>query len=374
MQDEVLQKLLQATWSAPVFGDSFNNGAKAQVVVDQINQIHNGAAEDLAGYIGLGEPKLKQVQVNNIVKQIIPKTISFCPALAAGEITDTAKLRSVAVAIGLMYWGDQSTDRGDKNMALAIKALQSKEINLPNEAQPKLNALSHIRTQIGKFAKPEDIDIVYDCFVGQVLLNEVKLSELSYQYLLATDKPTFLETHAWQIAKLMVVDAGFPSVSSSLYAIYRWQNPDLPSLPQLYSEPEITKLLQICNAVVRAADELGDWQMDSGQNSEWGIFTINLFNQAHPKLVEEFLKMAYIKPTKRLVNAFVDFHRDAASRRRCGEFIMSALFDHVKSHIKNLPLNIKDRHKLYITLCKRVLEIGKVNQLGDVALAGVKDR
>ncbi|HSE29276.1 MAG TPA: hypothetical protein VLA77_01690 [Candidatus Saccharimonadales bacterium] len=369
MQSDILVKLLNQTWSSPVFGDSFIN-VNQKAVIAQIKQITNGVKNDLTKIIGMGMPELTQDQVNEIVGQIVPKTVSFCPALTAGEITDTKKLQAAATAIGVMYWGDQTMDRGDMSMPFALKRLGGQNVDVPAEirylVEARLEALRQIEAQIAFFAKSEDVEIVLSCFVEQVLANEVKLHELSLRYLRAQNKDKFITSNAKEIARLMVVDAGFPSVSSSLYAIYRHENARLIPLSQLYADMQITTLLQICNAVVRAADEFGDWKMDRGHDAKWGIFVINLFNQANHALINEFLSLAEIKPTLQITDAFLNF---AENREKNGAFLMKVFFDHIKEHIKNLPEHTAKKNEHYILLCKRVLEIGKVNELGDIELS-----
>lgn len=371
MQSQVLKNLLNQTWASPVFGDSFDSSVNSQAVFKQISEISGGVQAELFKVIRSGMPELTEQQVAKIVGQIVPKTVSFCPALTAGEIADSKKLQAVATAIGIMYWGDQTTDRGDEAMPFAIRLLGGLKTDVPPELREKvgvrLKSLKQIEVQIKLFARPEDVKIVLDCFIGQVLLREVRMQELSMQYLKSTNKAAFLASNAPEISELMVITAGLPSVGSSLYAIYRHQDPSLPSLNQVYDDKQITTLLQVCNAVVRGADEFGDWKMDSGENPEWGIFVINLFNQAEPKFIQEFLKLAGIQPEPKITHAFLNFPKDRAAN---GQYLMQVFFGHVKNYIKNLPAETKAGHELYIKICKRVLEIGKVNEIGDMALSG----
>lgn len=371
MQSNILVKLLNQTWSSPVFGDSFDDNVNSELVFEQINQIAGGAQSNLTNIISHGMPDAGADHVVEIVSQIIPKTVSFCPALTAGEVADTSKLQAVATAIGIMYWGDQTVDRGDEAMKYAIKMLGGQKPEIPAKikelAYARFTALQQIEVYVKQFAQPEDVEIVLDCFIGQVLVNEVRLNELSQEYLKTDQKDDFITANAAEIAKLMVVDAGFPSVSSSLYAIYRGQDKDLVDLKQIYADTQIATLLQICNAVVRAADELGDYKMDSGDDPEWGIFVINLFNQANERFIKDFLALSKIDPTAEIMDAFLNFKNDP---NKNGAYLMNVFFGHVKKYLHDLSPQSAQKHKTYIKLCKRVLEIGKVNELGDIALSG----
>ncbi len=378
MQTNALTYLLQETWKSPIFGDSFHVDASllSSTVMQDFKALATGFSEDLYGYIRPALADLRDDQVREIVAQIVPKTVSFCPALAAGELDDLPRLQAVSVAIGLMYWADQTMDRGDVTMPLAIRLLGHEAPTIAAETQklvdPQLTALQGISKEVSVFARPEDTALVLDCFDQQVLMNEVRLDDLSREFQDVNDQAAFLETHAVDIARFMVIDAGFPSVSSSLYAIYRQHDRQLPPLSEVYDTPELAKLLRICNAVVRVADELGDWEIDAGKHPEWGDFRINLFNQAHPALIEAFLTEACVEEAgavAQLTHAFEHFHDDAAARAKYGDAILDVFFDHARTAVTALPAPIQERHARYITLCKRVLEIGYVNRMGDMVLA-----
>jgi len=375
--EETLGKLLQETWASPVFGDSFpeNIATQKHAVMQTVQTLAQDFARELFRYIRPALPMKTDAEVQSIVAQITPKTISFCPALTAGELDDQPRLLAVSLAIGLMYWGDQTMDRGDESMPLAIRQLGGERPNIPGELAAAVAqqhaALQGIAEQISRLASMQDAALVLDCFDRQVLMNEVRLDDLSRQYLETPDdrQSDFLTTHAKNIAEYMIIDAGFPSVSSSLYAIYRQHNPDLPPLVEIYASDEMTRLLRICNAVVRVADELGDWEMDSGAHPEWGSFCINLFNQAHPTLLDAFFAMADVPAEQHapLKASFAAFQDDTL-RKNAGEAIMRIFFDHARTAIRELSPEVQDSYAQYITLCKRVLEIGYVNRVGDIAL------
>jgi len=374
---DVMQHLLQQTWASPVFGDSFPPDllARQDQAAMLMSALGAGFSEQMYMHIREALPDLTATEVRAIIAQIMPKTISFCPALTAGELNDQPRLLEVSLAIGLMYWADQTMDRGDMAMAYAVQQLGGEQPviprNLIDSVKLKRQALDSIAQHVRQFALPEDQALVLDCFDQQVLVNEARLDDLSRRFarLSSQDQDALLDDQAAIIANYMIVDAGFPSVSSSLYAIYRQHDTALPQLGDVYVTPELVRLLRICNAVVRVADELGDWQMDSGIHPEWGTFCINLFNQARPALLAAFFESASVpaRDHAHLQQLFVDFQIEA-KRARSSEQIMQYFFDHAKRAIQQLPAEIQRRYICYITLCKRVLEIGYVNQVGDMAL------
>lgn len=372
MQSEVLRSLLEQTWKSPVFGDSFGPDVSLKTlhIVQQIDEIAQTFHRDLREALTVGIPKSSQRDIEQIVAQIAPKTVSFCPALAAGELHDIAKLSAFSVAIGLMYWGDQTMDRGDPSMPLAIRLFAGAKLappkHLANTAKSQAKALAGMEEKINFFARAEDAPFVLPCFAQQVLLNEVRVHELSKQYLAVANRDAFLTKHAKELAWLITQDAGFSSVSSSLYALYRQENPSLPPLSAVHADRTITDLIQMCSVVVRIFDELGDWDIDAGHHPKWGVFSINPFNQPNKDFLSELLLLGNINNPK-MVDSFIHFHDSPQARMTNGQHITGVLLGHVRNFVANLP---PTKFDLYVTLCKRVLEIGYINRAGDVNLAG----
>lgn len=378
-QTSVLTQLIEAAYKGSVFGprESFAQDAilKMEIIQKQIQEIGFIFNRELYTCIHTAIPELPDKEIGRIIKEIGPKAVAFCPALTAGELTgedNVRRLAAAASAIGVMYFADQSMDRGDELMVRAIEQLQTlgNKEEIPQNAATRHKALGAIQTNINQLALPEDAPIVLDCFNQQVLHNEVLLHKLSLQYIHLDDehRPAFLTKHATQIADLMVIDAGFPSVTTSLYAIYRHNDPHLLPLSEVHNSEAIKKLLQICNAVVRIADEIGDWQIDAGHHPQWGIFSINPLNEYHPAIVTRFCELASLNDNQQLSlqKMFREFHTNPGLY---GKQITDIFFNHVRDYVNNLPSEVQSAHSRYILLCKRVLEIGHVNMMGDKALA-----
>jgi len=384
-QSSVLDDLIKAAYRGTVFGpyESFAKDAvsKIDIIHEQIKEI--GAIFNVELYTAIKKaiPELSDQEVQRIMKEIGPKAVGFCPALTAGELTgeeNVRRLAAAASAIGVMYFADQSMDRGDELMVSAIERLNgATDEATGGEVEAivtRRSALSHIESNIDALALPEDAPVVLDCYNQQVLHNEVLLHKLSVQYmeLDQNQQQEFLTIHAKEIVDLMVTDAGFPSVTTSLYAIYRQNDANLLPLADVHADNAISKLIQICNAVVRIADEAGDWEVDAGHHPEWGIFVINPFNQYHPDIIERFCELACIEDEDvkaSLQQAFKEFHTDKATTQKNAAYITRIFFDHVRDYINALPADVQATHSRYVLLCKRVLEIGHVNMMGDIALA-----
>lgn len=382
--DDTLDALIRATFRGPVFGpdDAFGADAASRIpdIKQQVAEIAGYFKDELTRCITSALPEADALIVAQLLKEITPKSVTFCPALTSGELTgdtNTRRLASAANAIGIMYFADQSVDRGDEYMAEAIEYLCRQEHTKPAQPQiaNRLAALRRIRTNIEAFALPEDIPYVLDCYDQQVLANEVILHRISNDYLHTDtkDQSTFLDKSVDDIAHHMIADAGFPSVTASLYAIYRQNDASLVPLSTVHDDPAIQALLRLCNVIVRIADELGDYDIDAGHHPEWGTFSINPFNQYHPKFFEIFCDQAAIRDhtiidqLQQQCKAFS--HANPKERQQLAASIANILFGHVKYVIDTLPDSLTARHGLYIQLCKRVLEIGHVNMAGDIALA-----
>jgi hypothetical protein len=383
---EVLQKLIAAAYKGPVFGAGVSFGADAAarllLIQKQIAAIAAISSGQLYACIERGMPEYNSHDVKRILGEIAPKAISFCPALAAGELAtdaDTKALAATASAIGTMYFADQTMDRGDEAMVLAIEQLCGHQPKVPatlaRVVAARLAAIQDIQRHIRSFALPEDAPYVLNCYDQQVLYNEIGLHKMSVRYkaLPKKDQHAFLAEHAPMAAWYMVSDAGLPSVASSLYAIYRHHDRQLPTLAEVHTDKKMKQFLQMCNVVARIGDEVGDWPVDAGQHKEWGVFSINPFNQYHPHFVATLCDLAGLTNPERIAwlqKAFKDFHSSDAARQTYTQQIPEVFFTHARESFLALSPAFVHKYKRYITLCMRVLEIAQVNMAGDRALAG----
>lgn len=380
-----LDTLIQTTFRGPVFGpdNAFGVDAASHIpdIKKQVAIIAQDFKSELTRCITSALPTADTPTVARLLEEITPKSVTFCPALTAGELMgddNTRRLAGAASAIGIMYFADQSVDRGDEYMVEAIEYLCGKKQprSIPPEVMARLASLQRIRANIQTFALPEDVPYVLDCYDQQVLANEAALHTISNDYLQANaeDRRILLENSVDDIARRMIIDAGFPSVTASLYAIYRQNDATLAPLADVHADPAIQELLRLCNVVVRIADELGDYDIDAGHQPEWGTFSINPFNQYHPRFFELFCTQAAIHNPMivgQLQQACEAFsHAEPNERIQLAASIAQLLFNHIRRVFDTLPEHLTSRHGLYVQLCKRVLEIGHVNMAGDKALAG----
>ncbi len=380
-QANKIVELLERTFAGPVFGPGVafgkigsgdgtppvQNGMDATTT--RVQDIAQSLSAQLYECLKEGLPELNDAAVTLRAQAIIAKASCFVAALAP-ELADTKRLTQAALAISLMYAADESMDRGDRAMHIAVEqAYSNPHVAIPDElieavaARAKL--LGRMQETIFAFSHPGDGEFVFSCYGDAVLRNEAILQRLSTEYasLPPAQQPAFLEQHAIEIATRMVEDAGVQSVTASLETQYPHTASSL-LIANMHADPAIAKLIQICNAVARVADEWGDRWMDAGNDPSKGVFSINPFNQHNETLVDTLCDLAYIQDATQRAQI-----QDAFQNQN-GEYITGVFFAHVRSYIAALPPECKTTYSRYITLAMRVLEISHVNMQGDIALAG----
>ncbi|HSX34848.1 MAG TPA: hypothetical protein VLF62_04355 [Candidatus Saccharimonadales bacterium] len=380
--------LMQEVIANPVFGDTFvADPARFKLILGSVGVVTEIAQPRLTEIVHRGMPEWSDAEVNHVVgNEIMSKLRAAYPGLSYGELSDYADVMAAGtVSVGVMYWGDQTGDRGDRAMSRACEVAGARPVPmLRGAARFRLAGLNRIETNIRSggdkrgVGPPEDQNFIVPCFYDQVLHNEAYLQRLSRQYTHANaaGKQKFLEHNGAHIADVTTVSAGFPSVSSSLYGIYRLKDPKLAPLSEIYSNIPMQQLIQTCNVVARVWDELGDWYMDSGARPDKGIFVINPFNEYHPSTVERYCELAFIQDPGQvalLKHAFANFHNSSGERQMHSAYILETLRVHVRNYVntldKRLPPHLVKRYEQYVTLCKRVLEFAYVNRKGDIDLA-----
>jgi len=379
---EQLQALLAETWQSRVFGDTFTDEDPRAVQAwaeTHLGDLADRTASETVAMIAAGMPEWDAAKTTEAARNSTLKTTAFGIALTGGQVQHPDLLVRFGTAVNGMYWGNDQVDGGGPVADVTIDAInqllgRDAEQRSGSASEPvvraRLAALRHIDSNIRAFARPEDVPYVRDCFYGQVLGNEVAVQLLSREYAAATDKEAFLAAHATVFADASTISAGFPSISSGLYSIWRRQE-SLPPLAEVYDSRDMTTLLQVSNVFARLLDELGDWPKDGrglGRNEPVpNTFVLNIFNQYDPTVVEEYCKLACIPEDERpgLHEAIANFHSDESGH---GRRIIASLCAQIKRHYAELPTDVRTTFDRYIKAAKRVGEISLINVLGDEAL------
>jgi len=387
MQSSTLLRLLQLTWRSPVFGDAYPATVltRTSAITQQIEEVHVRFLARLEPILKQGMPTESAADVQEIMRQIAPKSTAFCSAIAAGEIRDVERLCAAAVSIALVYWADQSMDRGDEAMMAAVRSLSGPPLNghsvngngnhaangslksMDLVARARWRAVRHIEQEVIQLSRPEDTPVLLDCVFQETLQHEARMRELSQLYLHQGDA-AFWDAYADEIANLSIINGAFIYVTSAIYAIYRRHQPRLPGLVEIFSQPALMAVLRgPGNAAIRVFDDLGDRHIDQGLHPEWGEFYLNLFNQPHPRLLRAFLIQAGMDDEQQRQSVLAAFQ---AGGRVSQTYITEMFKELVRDQLMKLPPPVWQRYRTFLTLSKRVIEAGYVNTLGDKALAG----
>ncbi|MCS6994007.1 MAG: hypothetical protein NZP74_09290 [Anaerolineales bacterium] len=293
-----LRSLLRLLWQNPLFGDSFPASLDENKLFRLFDDVYARLVELLPPVLQQGMPEASPEEVRQIFDEIAPKSVAFCAATSAGDVEDVQGLANAAAIISLVYWCDQSMDRGDENMLAAVRILNghsdSQKLPLPLVTY-RLEALQHIRyfaRQINP--NPQDYPYVLNAVENEVLLNQTVLRLLSNLFL-ENSTGSFWKDYAFRSAQVMIDCSGLMSAGSIVYALYRTHQTELPSLQEIDAHPVLQQFIRkSCNPAVRIFDDAGDAITDSGANGYWGIFNLNIINQNDLLLVRNFLLLSGI--------------------------------------------------------------------------------
>lgn len=370
-QSSKLNHLLRILWQSPVFGDSFPQ-ENEQTFFEQFNRMYPAFIEKITPILKVGIPEASEPEIQTIIGQLAPKSLAFCAAISAGEIENLEYLSKASVAISISYWADQNIDRGDEAMLSAVQYINHR--NVPGEMPDaevflaRLEALHHIQDlaqQITSLNK--DLPYVLQAIERDVLGNQATMRNLSHKFI-ENPAEDFWLMHAQEVAQSMIDGSGLMSAVAIIYAIYHRHQPNLPSLDEIYAQTTLMKLVrETFNPAVRIFDDAGDSRTDMGKDANWGIFNLNIINQAHPRLTSLFLNASGISEGHPLrEESLAAFARPLTERR----IMLTELYLNLaRQRVNELPTPLWKRYGVFLTLCKRTLEAGFVNILGDVFLS-----
>ncbi len=372
---ERLDELLIATWEDPVFGDTFEKDDPDRLdrVRRQMGAVARTATERFTSHVSEGMRELNEDDIHTLLTEILSKTLAFGPALLEAHIDDIPRLSAEAVAVSIMYLCNQNIGRNDRASEAACMVFADPDLydSLTPTEQLRYLMYRHITDHIKVVARPEDVPYVLPRFYEDVLVNDVRAQQLSRDYLASGRDDDFLGLHARELAEIATIDAGFPSITASLYALLRQHDDSLPRLAEIDANATIRDTLQVCNVIARLLDDIGDWRTDAGDIPGKGEFVINPYSEYHPAFIGRFCELAFMDEhqTASLQYAFEHFQDSPDAHQEHGAYIIETLRLHARTYIANLPAEITHQYATYIDLCKRVLTISYVNRIGDIALA-----
>lgn len=383
-RNETIDRLIVATHIGRQYGPGNPFGEMTQ---DRLIAVQNQAhiiGDMLAGGIKVGFPRPYPAEA-------IPKATDFGPMLTAGELQteeDVLRLALFGSALCDMYITDHTTDRGDPATPYAVRRFRGVKEELPagmehsKEFAQATGLLRHMQWAIGQYCQPKNAVAVLRCFDEYVLEREVEHFVLSTEYkALDSDsgRLAFMDKHAWRIGTLMARNAGVESVAMSNYAICAWHNKMLPTVGAVLRDGWVREFFGVLNVTARIIDELGDWYMDTGEDSDTGMFSINPFNQYHEAMVDELCRIGQIndrRVRKRLHEAFRSYRNDkndvrAGVKEDVAALVMQLLYDHTQQYLNDPRQDgLRAAHPVMVNQAERVMKIVDVNAEGDRSLGG----
>jgi hypothetical protein len=374
MKSKKLPYLLRMLWNNPIFGDSYPMSSFENTTMGQFKEIYPHFVEIVSPIFEKGMPETNQAEVKEIINQIAPKSIAFCASISAGEICDLEKLAQAAAAIAVLYWADQSMDRGDQAMISAVQQIartMRESQPLPQEADKIVLArrvgLKHIEQMAYQINQhPDDFPFILQAIHLDVLDNEARVCHLSQVYHHDGLKSSFWDKYSAEIAQKMVFNSGLMSALTLIYAIYRHYDTTIPSLREIYQDEVLMALVkQKFNTAIRIFDDWGDRHIDSGKYPKWGTFTLNIFNQADPQLLKKVIDYSGFDDEtvrEQLMTTFMN------AKEEDWLYIANAYAQLMRDGIANLPQDLFEKYTVFLRLAKRILEAGFINAVGDIFL------
>jgi hypothetical protein len=366
-QTTKLRFLLRSLWQSPLFGDSFPP-MDEQAFLLQFQSMVPAFVEKLVPVLRVGLPDATDEEIDDLVGQLTPKSLAFCAGIAAGEIEDTERLLQAALIMALVYWVDQSMDRGDEMMLLAVQRMEhSGSFDLPVPALSRWNVLQHMQALIRQVVQdPQDTPYAMQAIL-EVLKAEARMREFSKNLQGSQHPEKFWQIYSQDVVKNSIL-SGLMTVTTLIYSLYHQSYPSLPSLSEALSCPILTRLIDTTlNAAVRVFDDAGDWKIDAGLHREWGIFTINLFNQANETFYAQFLESSGLKPEDQFYRQTEDaFHQPLATRRVA---VVKIYVELVRHQVVSIPESVYKKYEIFLTVLRRVMEAALVTMAGDIFLA-----
>jgi hypothetical protein len=389
-----LQQLLQVCWSSPLFGDAYVSPMTYDTFQQKMQTVYERFVAAFRPILIQGMPDTSSADIDELISQIAPKTVALCSAVAA-EIDDITRLTAATVCFGLIYWADGAMDRGDDAMAEAISflgvehemqcsatheecapaprgqqhALQYAVERLPavpaESVQIRLAALSQVEHYIACLSRPEDAPFLMQAAIVTTLRHGLATRALSHQYL-HTAASDFWSTYADTYVFHTITNIQLTSITAVLYALYRHEYPELPTVSDVFDDPALQAVLVgPANAALRIFDDVGDQDIDLGETA-WNRFHLNIFNHSDLRSIRAFLRFADITDESIVETAIAAFQSNSQEGDAC---IVRIFADLIRNRIAALPTQTWSRYDLFLVLTKRFIESGYVNVIGDIALA-----
>ncbi len=375
MSQEKVFELVRLTWRNRVFPDSYpsldrlDHPSMQKLIAD----VYRHLTVQLRPILRKWMAPVSSTRVELWLRQLVAKSTAFCAMVTAGEIDDLEALVAAGVSIALVYWTDHAMDRGDEAMMEAVaRYVQpwlpfTERRPFPAPPSPRVRArfygLEVLRETIHALAQGEDESFLLQEAFVQTLWQELQFVRLSRLYRESEDKDDFWLRYADQAARYAVTMNALVYVTDVIYGRYRGDNPTLPALAVIYEMgAPITLLNRRPSFGIRLFDDWGDRRSDSGRVEGWDLFSINIFNQPHPRYLAALMRVGEIAETIRPILAEAIRREDLPTLRR---LTLAQIREVYRWGYRHLPADI--RHFLLVS--QRVMEAGYANIQGDIDMS-----
>lgn len=389
-----LDRLIKSVWQSPVFGDSYRCTTGYRAFAEKMRDVHSCFIERFRPIVRDGLPDFEPAQIERLLRQTGPKTTAFCSAVAV-EIEDVERLAAVSVVFGLLFLCDSLMDGGDMAMVAAVhrlleahtpdlcipaannarrlasgvlrSELDAAEAPGPDPAivEARFRALAAMAGLLLRLSYPEDARVLLESPVAGFLSHGSAMRQLSQRYL-EIEEDAFWDAHADDLVAHAIGSIQTAGTVAVVYSLYRGARPELPTIEQVLANPAVARLCErSVDAAARIFDDVGDQDVDRSSGSR-GRFDLNIFNHPDRKLVESYMRFVGVEDEDVVAGTLSDFHLDsrAGDDRIVGRFV-----DVVRDGVARLPAECWRDAGVFLMLCKRIIESGYVNTLGDAALA-----
>lgn len=311
------------------------------------------------------------------------RVVAYAKILALGEARAPA-LDAFGQMVAGMYIPNDLVDSGSAWSSKAMEAIafvsrkiRRRETVESDDSLVKAIAspIEHVKT----VALPEDQPYLLDGVYQRILHSEVAMRRFSNAYVNSEDRSGFIARYARKIAETSSISAGARDIADGIHALAREKDffdrneTDIPSLDDLEKNEHIGEFRQVLNTYARLVDDVGDCNkdklgIDGGDDS--GKFSINVFNQAEPELIEAYLDYGKITGERKeeifaMITAFAQINDEDTERKAQSKVrIIESLTDHMREYTWVVLQNTSG-FESYIRRCMRVATISHVNGVGD---------
>ncbi len=378
MSNGKVRELILSTWRNKVLPDSYPPLERLDVPSMQayIGAVYAHLLTTLRPVLRRWMVPASEAQIESWLRQLVNKSTVFCAMVTAGEIESVAEVAEAGVSIALVYWTDHAMDRGDRAMEEALHRYLHRHWPAIVEPAPAPSAppalvrtrtygLERLRSVIEQLTAEEDRPFVMREAFIETLWREMEVARLSRRYreMEEEERALFWARHADELARHTVRMNGLIYVTSVIYALYRRRDPRLPSLAAIEEARRPVEMLsRQPSLAIRLFDDWGDRLTDEGKVAGWDLFSINLFNQPHPRYLEALLEVGDIDGRSRppLMEAL---------RRRDVEMFSEIILQEVRRAYRACYRALPDALHPFLRLSQRVMEAGYANIVGDLAMS-----